>query len=125
VHAGEMDVIPVKIPCHGHVDVTGIELQVDLLVHEAFAFFREVLADPATVGAFVLRHFGRLKMMSDLHFDESWWNLFEFRAQTQYRETVKTVKFLLFENHKELRLFVHSLVTQNSIDDQIEVNQDL
>ena len=44
--SGVGDVIPVKVGGHGHVDVAGVELHVDLLIDQSLALLLEVLSDP-------------------------------------------------------------------------------
>merc|ERR1712098_1002907 len=43
--AGVGCVIPVKVGVHGHVDVAGVELHVNLLVDQSLALLLEVLSD--------------------------------------------------------------------------------
>jgi len=43
--AGVGRVVPVKVGVHGHVDVAGVELHVDLLVDQSLALLLEVLSD--------------------------------------------------------------------------------
>ena len=43
--SGEGDIVPVEVGEHGHVDVAGVELHVDLLVNQALAHLLEVLSD--------------------------------------------------------------------------------
>merc|ERR1712227_973325 len=43
--AGVCRVVPVKVGVHGHVDVAGVELHVDLLVDQSLALLLEVLPD--------------------------------------------------------------------------------
>merc|ERR1711909_185836 len=44
--SGVGDVIPVKVGGHGHIDVAGVELHVDLLIDQSLALLLEVLSDP-------------------------------------------------------------------------------
>ena len=47
-------VVAVKVGVHGHVDVAGVELHVDLLVDQGLALLLEVLSDAGSHGVRVV-----------------------------------------------------------------------
>ena len=47
-------VVAVKVGVHGHVDVAGVELHVDLLVDQSLALLLEVLSDAGSHGVRVV-----------------------------------------------------------------------
>ena len=44
--SGVGDIIPIKVGEHGHVDIAGVELHVDLLIDQSLALLFVVLSDP-------------------------------------------------------------------------------